>query len=93
MQAIARALNICPSHVIANEEIPESKTSSQIRHDLSLEEISRALEFVEHVDEMVWRRTSFPLDPSPGLLFSGSNIEALRARLEFWERVVRRTGM
>ena len=94
MQVIARTLNIRPSHLLTEEEVPEvNAVPSQIRCDLSLEEISRALDFVERIDEMVWRRTSFPMNPSLAPIFSNSNIEALRVRLELWERMVRRTGI
>lgn len=94
LTVIAHTLNIRPSHLLTEEEVPEiNATPSQIRCDLSLEEISRALDFVERIDEMVWRRTSFPMNPSLAPIFSDSNIETLRVRLELWERMVRRTGI
>ncbi|KAL4080561.1 hypothetical protein J3A83DRAFT_4366918 [Scleroderma citrinum] len=95
---IARTLSIRPSRLCKKEEMPEidvtlSQASQAARCDLNLEEIPRALDFVQYIDEMIWRRTSFPMDPPLAPIFSSDNIEALRARLELWEKIIRRTGI
>ncbi|KAF8441043.1 hypothetical protein L210DRAFT_959868 [Boletus edulis BED1] len=59
------------------------------QHDVA--SIARALKFLGTVDELVWRRTSAPSGPRTLLpVFSEENIISLVARLELWERAVRR---
>ncbi|KAG6375918.1 hypothetical protein JVT61DRAFT_2786 [Boletus reticuloceps] len=61
------------------------------QHDVA--SIARALKFLGTVDELVWRRTSAPSGPRTLLpVFSEENSVALVARLELWERAVRRSS-
>lgn len=68
-----------------------SSPSLNRQHDLL--SIARALRFLGTVDELVWRRTSTPSGPRTLLpVFSEENVVALVARLELWERAVRRSS-
>lgn len=54
---------------------------------LSLEEIHRALDMVPFLDELVWRRSCVgAIYDNP---YSEENIQALRDRIELWEKTVR----
>ncbi|KAI5984430.1 hypothetical protein EDD15DRAFT_2177224, partial [Pisolithus albus] len=50
---------------------------------------SHALNFVERVDEIIWRRLSLPTNSSLAPIFSAGNVEGLLFRLELWEKMVR----
>ncbi|KAI6027916.1 hypothetical protein BKA83DRAFT_4236128, partial [Pisolithus microcarpus] len=65
------------------------KLSSRTRGNLSPQDISRALDFVERVDEIIWRRSSLPINSSLDPIFSAGNVEGLLSRLELWEKMVR----
>ena len=60
------------------------------QHDVA--SIARALKFLGTVDELVWQRTSAPSGPRTLLPVFSENIVALVARLELWERAVRRSS-
>lgn len=61
------------------------------QHDVA--SITCAVKFLDTVDELVWRRASSPSGPRTLLpVFSEENIVALAARLELWERAVRRSS-
>jgi hypothetical protein len=72
-----------PSHQLS---APSRNGTTQ--HDIT--SITRALHFLDTVDELVWRRSlssseSCDLQPT----FSEENVAALLTRLELWERAVR----
>ncbi|KAI5984453.1 hypothetical protein EDD15DRAFT_2583346 [Pisolithus albus] len=82
--------NVRPSALLSGD--PSSapfKSSPSTRGNLSPQDISRALDFVERVDEIIWRRSSLPTNSPPNPTFSAGNVEGLLSRLELWERVVR----
>ena len=98
-QALVRSLNLVPSAMasLSTPAVPPSPQQSLSspnparQHDVT--SITRALKFVGTVDELVWRRTSTPSGPRTLLpVFSEDNIIALVARLELWERAVRRSS-
>ncbi|KAI5984403.1 hypothetical protein EDD15DRAFT_2375227 [Pisolithus albus] len=87
---IASMTNVRPSLLLSGD--PSSapfKLSSRTRGNLSPQDISRALDFVERVDEIIWRRSSLPTNSSLNPTFSAGNVEGLLSRLELWEKMVR----
>ncbi|KAG6337377.1 hypothetical protein ID866_1700 [Astraeus odoratus] len=95
LTVIAHRLNVRPSSLLLQGQHCEisSKGSKHIHHNLNVEDIARALDFVERVDEIVWRRSLLRSGPSLEVVFSAGNVAALEARLELWERTVRNTGV
>lgn len=97
---LARSLNLLPGAIAAMASLstPAGSTSSQQslsppglarQHDVA--SIARAVEFLDTVDKLVWRRTSTPSGPHTSLpVFSEKNVIALVARLELWAGAVRR---
>ncbi|KIK16287.1 hypothetical protein PISMIDRAFT_15922 [Pisolithus microcarpus 441] len=65
------------------------KSSPCTRGNLSPQDISRALDFVERVDEIIWRRSSVPTNSSLDPIFSAGNVEGLLSRLDLWQKMVR----
>jgi hypothetical protein len=98
-QALVRSLNLSPS-AMASLSTPTASTSPQQNlsppnptRQQDVASIARALKFLGTVDELVWRRTSAPSGPRTLLpVSSEENIVALVARLELWERAVRRSS-
>ncbi|KAI6027908.1 hypothetical protein BKA83DRAFT_4123775 [Pisolithus microcarpus] len=89
--AIASMTNVRPSLLLSED--PSSvpfKLSPCTRGNLSPQDISRALDFVERVDEIIWRRSSLPTNSSLDPIFSAGNVEGLLSRLDLWEKMVRR---
>ncbi|KAI5995096.1 hypothetical protein EDD15DRAFT_2575027 [Pisolithus albus] len=87
---IASMTNIRPSALLSRH--PNSapfKSSPSTRGNLSPQDISRALDFLERVDEIIWRRSSLPTNSSLDPIFSAGNVEGLLSRLELWEKMVR----
>jgi hypothetical protein len=97
--ALVRSLNLSPS-AMASLSTPTASTSPQQNlsppnptRQQDVASIARALKFLGTVDELVWRRTSAPSGPRTLLpVSSEENIVALVARLELWERAVRRSS-
>ncbi|KAI5995070.1 hypothetical protein EDD15DRAFT_714725 [Pisolithus albus] len=90
LTVIASMTNVRPSLLLSGD--PSSspfKLSSPTRCNLSPQDISRALDFVERVDEIIWRRSSLPTNSSLNPTFSAGNVEGLLSRLELWEKMVR----
>ncbi|KAI6140671.1 hypothetical protein BKA82DRAFT_1001075 [Pisolithus tinctorius] len=94
LTAIASMTNVRPSLLLSEDfGSAPSKLSPRTRGNLGLQDISRALDFVERVDEIVWRRSSIPINSSLDPVFSAGNVEGLLSRLELWERMVRRSSV
>ncbi|KAI6017170.1 hypothetical protein BKA83DRAFT_4497000 [Pisolithus microcarpus] len=88
--AIANMTNVRPSLLLSED--PGSapfKLSPCTRGNLSPQDISRALDFVERVDEIIWRRSSLPSNSSLDPIFSAGNVEGLVFRLDLWEKMAR----
>ncbi|KAI6027884.1 hypothetical protein BKA83DRAFT_4235262, partial [Pisolithus microcarpus] len=86
---IASMTNVRPSALLSGD--PSSapfKSSPSTRGNLSPQDISRALNFVERVDEIIWRRSSLPTNSSLDPIFSAGNVEGLLSRLDLWEKMV-----
>ncbi|KAF9235673.1 hypothetical protein BU15DRAFT_77798 [Melanogaster broomeanus] len=104
LAVLTRTLNLTPTNIssltdpVSIPPTPAASSSQQIslpsqhptpQYDLT--SITRALRFLSTVDELVWKRSlssSGPNNLQPA--FSEENVAALLARLELWERVVRR---
>ncbi|KAI5995071.1 hypothetical protein EDD15DRAFT_2429186 [Pisolithus albus] len=87
---IASMTNVRPSLLLSGE--PSSapfKLLRSTRGNLNPQDISRALDFVERVDEIIWRRSSLPTNSSLNPTFSAGNVEGLLSRLELWEKMIR----
>ncbi|KIK13363.1 hypothetical protein PISMIDRAFT_688710 [Pisolithus microcarpus 441] len=85
--------NVRPSLLLSED--PGSapfELSSCTRGNLSPQDTSRALNFVERVDEIIWRRSSLPTNSSLDPIFSAGNVEGLLSRLDLWEKMVRSTS-
>ncbi|KAI5994073.1 hypothetical protein F5J12DRAFT_418600 [Pisolithus orientalis] len=94
LTAIASMTNVRPSLLLSEDfGSAPSKLSPRTRGNLGLQDISHALDFVERVDEIVWRRSSIPIKSSLDPVFSAGNVEGLLSRLELWERMVRRSSV
>ncbi|KAF8549520.1 hypothetical protein OG21DRAFT_1515105 [Imleria badia] len=97
LSALARSLNLSlyaiasmtgSSTLLAQQSLFPNPSR---QHDVA--SIARALKFLGTVDELIWRRTSAPSGPRTLLpVFSEENVVALVARLELWERAVRRSS-
>ncbi|KAI6027876.1 hypothetical protein BKA83DRAFT_4123756 [Pisolithus microcarpus] len=88
LYAIASMTNVRPSALLSGD--PSSapfKSSPSTRGNLSPQDISRALDFVERVDEIIWRRSSLPTNSSLDPIFSAGNVEGLLSRLDLWEKM------
>ncbi|KAI6027901.1 hypothetical protein BKA83DRAFT_4235517, partial [Pisolithus microcarpus] len=93
LMAIANMTNVRPSLLLSED--PGSapfELSSCTRGNLSPQDTSRALNFVERVDEIIWRRSSLPTNSSLDPIFSAGNVEGLLSRLDLWEKMVRSTS-
>ncbi|KAI6027880.1 hypothetical protein BKA83DRAFT_4490418 [Pisolithus microcarpus] len=93
LYAIASMTNVRPSALLSGD--PSSapfKSSPSTRGNLSPQDISRVLNFVERVDEIIWRRSSLPTNSSLDPIFSAGNVEGLLSRLDLWEKMVRSTS-
>lgn len=62
-------------------------TETQIVSPSSIDDVRRALDMVTFVDELVWKRSRFGTKYENH--YCEENVEALRQRIELWERVVR----
>jgi len=101
LDALVRSLNLSPSILGSLASLSTAATPTSPKQHLfpqnparqhDVASITCALKFLGTVDELVWRRTSAPSGPrtlSP--MFSEENTVALLARLELWERAVRRS--
>ncbi|KAI6015375.1 hypothetical protein BKA83DRAFT_4498642 [Pisolithus microcarpus] len=92
-QVIASMTNVRPSALLSGDPGSAPFKSSPSTHgNLSAQDISRALDFVERVDEIIWRRSSLPTNSSLDPIFSAGNVEGLLSRLDLWEKMVRSTS-
>ncbi|KAI6104840.1 hypothetical protein EDD16DRAFT_1635804 [Pisolithus croceorrhizus] len=90
LTAIASITNVRPSPLLSGDpNSAPSKLSPRTRGSLSPQDISRALDFVERVDEIIWKRSSIPIKFSLDPIFSAGNVEGILSRLELWEKMVR----
>ncbi|KIK18479.1 hypothetical protein PISMIDRAFT_684151 [Pisolithus microcarpus 441] len=90
LTAIASMTNVRPSVLLSGDpSFAPFKSSPSTRGNLSPQDISRALDFVERVDEIIWRRPSLPTNSSLDPIFLAGNAEGLLSRLELWEKMVR----
>ncbi|KAG9308476.1 hypothetical protein JVU11DRAFT_11819 [Chiua virens] len=95
LTTLARSLNL-PLDVLVGLSNAPGPTSQQALSPSNLHDVAsigRAVKFLGTIDELVWRRSSAPSGPrtlSP--VSSEENITALVARLELWERTIRRSA-
>ncbi|KAI6015389.1 hypothetical protein BKA83DRAFT_4341327, partial [Pisolithus microcarpus] len=82
LTAIASMTNVRPSVLLSGDpSFAPFKSSPSTRGNLSPQDISRALDFVERVDEIIWRRPSLPTNSSLDPIFLAGNAEGLLSRL------------
>ncbi|KAI6103310.1 hypothetical protein EV401DRAFT_1875348 [Pisolithus croceorrhizus] len=82
--------NVRPSLLLSGDpNSAPSNLSPRTRGNLNPQDISRALDFVERVDEIIWKRSSIPISSSLDPVFTAGNVEGLLSRLELWEQMVR----
>ncbi|KAI6131128.1 hypothetical protein EDD16DRAFT_1539090 [Pisolithus croceorrhizus] len=90
LTAIASITNVRPSLLLSGDpNSAPSNLSPRTRGNLNPQDISRALDFVERVDEIIWKRSSIPISSSLDPVFTAGNVEGLLSRLELWEQMVR----
>ncbi|KAI6011298.1 hypothetical protein EDC04DRAFT_2580569 [Pisolithus marmoratus] len=85
--------NVRPSLLLSGDlDSAPFKLALRTRANTSFQDISRALDFVERIDEIVWRRSSIPISSSLDPVFSAGNVDGLVSRLKLWEKIVRSSG-
>ncbi|KAI6018381.1 hypothetical protein EDC04DRAFT_2607780 [Pisolithus marmoratus] len=94
LAAIASMINVRPSILLSGDlDSARFKLALCTRSNSSFQDISHALDVVERIDEIVWRRPSIPISSSLDPVFSAGNVDGLLSRLEHWDRMVRSSGV
>ncbi|KAI5984408.1 hypothetical protein EDD15DRAFT_2533152 [Pisolithus albus] len=83
----ASMTNVRPPLLLSDDH--DSAPLKCTRGNLNRRDIRRAPDFVERVDEIIWRRSSLPTDSSLDPMFSAGNVEGLLSLLELREKMVR----
>lgn len=65
---------------------PQSTPRSATDRPRTLSDIRKAIEFLERIDELVWRRSEYDADLG---VFDSKNIAAVEERVKLWERLAR----
>ncbi|KAI5995079.1 hypothetical protein EDD15DRAFT_2529435 [Pisolithus albus] len=83
----ASMTNVRPPLLLSDDH--DSAPLKCTRGNLNRRDIRRAPDFMERVDEIIWRRSSLPTNSSLDPMFSAGNVEGLLSLLELREKMVR----
>lgn len=62
----------------------------ELAQGLSQDEVSRAVDFLRNIDEIVWKRSTYKdMEGVPKDVLSAENVARLIERVGLWEHIVR----